>query len=603
MQLDRKNSLFKNIYPTRFNTYSIDKTINNQRIHFKTCKTLDEAIKYRDRLKKNNWETVPDNEEEAHEKKVMEYYHHIRIHTRRYYGIDNRKNEYIGIVKTIEEALWFRDQYLDYDKEDVPKPRTLDLKTNNPYILNGLEYPLPERLTLPERNSTYGTGTIVQKGPTSFHVHHGKKGDGLNSYVCACPTIEMAEYVRAEMNNVDWDESKLEAIFDEYPRYYTRLIYFYQYIHKQINHKTKKWTGKYELVPPLEHNDGKLEKITYNNIEDALYERDFLKEHNWDYNLLVEVIDDNLNPYYDMDLPTFPTRRIRNVSDRDYHEKELSEVIELIQLDFSQAEICERLDITTVTLRNWLRKFWNSNFTEFKKLVEAGENPLDVLEKQELIIQPDLSRALPCNWNNWVSHLKRSDRYQVRKGDVTYGVYPTEELAHKISRELQKCNWDKSKLKSIQVKYGHVSLPYSKRWVYRQGKKWAVRRNNENHKMITYGAWYDKRIAVIARDMYVEHGFNVGDSVWINEMAEWMVEMIDYYPNTMFGRVTIEDITYVESKETCIYPNNTQWRIIHNNTYYGTYPTKEKAVKAKEFLIDNNWDKELLDIMMEMGEI
>ena len=203
-----------------------------------------------------------------------------------------------------------------------------------------------------------------------------------------------------------------------------------------------------------------------------------------------------------------------------------------------------------------MRKFWNSNFTEFKKLVEAGENPLDVLEKQELIIQPDLSRALPNNWNNWVSHLKRSDRYQVRKGDVTYGVYPTEELAHKISRELQKCNWDKSKLKSIQAKYGHVSLPYSKRWVYRQGKKWAVRRNNENHKLITYGAWHDKRIAVIARDMYVEYGFDLSNQDWINETAEWIVEITDLLPSTMFGGVTVEDIAYVESRETCIYPNN-----------------------------------------------
>lgn len=602
-RLDRKNSLFKHIYPTKCDTYAITKSIKGRPVYFKVCKTLDEAIRYRDRLRENNWQPLPDADEEIYEKNSNEYYAHIQIHTLRYYGVNNKKGEYIGICPTIEEALWFRDQYWEIDKQSVPRPRDLDLLTDNPYIKEGLKYPLPERLVLPERNSTYGTGSIVKKGESSFHIYHGKKGDGNPYYVCACPTIEMAEYVKAEMNKVNWDRSKLQQILDEYPKYYTRLLYFYQYVSKHIDYKTKKWTGKWAVAPPLEYNDGKLEKILYRNLEDALYERDFLKEHDWDYDLLVEVIDDSKNPYYEMDLPTYPTRKIKNISDRDYHEKELEQVAELIQLDFSQKEICEKLNITTVTLRNWLRKFWNTNFTEFKRLVLAGENPLEVLERKEIIIQPDLSRSLPNNWNNWVTYNKGLDRYTVQKGGVTYGTYKSEELAHKISKELQKVDWDKSKLKQVQAKFGYESPVMSKRWVYPQGRKWAVRRNNKNHRMVTYGAWYDKRIAIIARDMYVEYGFDLSNQDWINNLAEWIVEMIDYYPNTMFGRVTIEDITYVESKETCIYPNNTQWRIIHNNTYYGTYPTKEKAVKAKEFLIDNNWDKELLDIMMEMGEI
>ena len=60
---------------------------------------------------------------------------------------------------------------------------------------------------------------------------------------------------------------------------------------------------------------------------------------------------------------------------------------------------------------------------------------------------------------------------------------PTEEMAHKISKELQKCNWDKSKLKDIQAKYGYVSPFMSKRWVYKQGNKWAVRRKNKARKI------------------------------------------------------------------------------------------------------------------------
>lgn len=601
--MDRKNPLYKHIYKTSCNTYSIDKSIQGQRVHFKTLKTLDEAITYRDKLKQNNWQPLPDTTEEIEERKIQEYYQHIRIHTGRYYGVYNRDDEYIGITKTLEEALYFRDLYLDTPKKDVPRLRDTDLVTDNPYLQDGLKYPLPDRLKIPERNTSYGTGSIIQKGPTSFHVHHGKKGDGIKSYVCACPTIEMAEYVKAEMNKVDWDMRELQRIIDDYPRYYTELLYFYQYVSKQIDRKTGEWTGKWELVPPLRYNDGKLEKIGYSNLEDALYERDFLKEHDWNYGLLVECIDDSMNPYYSMDLPVYPTRRIRNVRDRDYHEQELGEVAELIRLDFSQGEICEKLEINPVTLRNWLRRFWDTNFTEFRRLVLAGENPLEVLDKQEIVLQPDLSTALPNNWNNWVSYLRRSNRWQVRKGKETYGVYPSEELAHKISKELQKVGWDKSKLKRIQAKFGYESPIMSKRWVYRQGKKWAVRRKRKDKKFITYGCWHDKRIAVIARDMYIQYGFDLDNQEWINEVAEWVVQMQDHRPNTMFGKVTVEDIAHIESMETCIYSNNNQWRIIHNNTYYGTYPTKAKAIKAKEFLMDNNWDRELLDIMIKMGEI
>ena len=98
----------------------------------------------------------------------------------------------------------------------------------------------------------------------------------------------------------------------------------------------------------------------------------------------------------------------------------------------TQREITEELDINAVSLRNWLHK-WNTNWDEFKNIIHNGENPLEVLEKKERIYQPDLSRALPNNWNNWVSYLKKLNRYQVRKGTETFGVYESEELAHNIS--------------------------------------------------------------------------------------------------------------------------------------------------------------------------
>lgn len=604
----KRTSLYKHIYQTGPNSYTIVKSIKGKRKCFKTCKTIDEAIDYRNRLKANNWEPLPPTPEEIEEKAAKEYYMYIAIHGgKRYYRVSNKHDVYIGTTKSIEEALYFRDLYMNTPKEEIPHISTVDLQTNNPYLEHGLKYPIPERLILPESKTTYGIGSIVKKGETSFHLHHGKKGNGFNSYVCACPTYEMAYYVRQEMNKCDWDMSQLQKIIDDYPRYYTQLLYFYQYITKHKDHHNN---GKWLLMLPKEYTDNKLEHILYNRIEDALFERDFLKEHGWDYDLLVETINDEDNPYLDMELPPYPSRKVRNISERDYHEKELTEVMEFIKEDcYSQDEICEKIGITPATLRNWLKNFWNTSYTEFSKLVLNGENPLEVLEKVEQIYQPDLSRALPNNWNNWVSYLKKLNRWQVRKGTETYGVYPSEELAHKISKELQKVDWDKSKLKDIQAKYGHVSKPYSKRWVYKQGRKWAVRRKDKDKVMITYGVWMDKRIAVIARDMYIEYGFTLTNQDWINMMAEWIIEMSDLLPSTMFGKSTIDDIIYLESE--CEIPHcrqtgsgkyTVQKCIDGSTVYYGTY-SEEKAAEVVEFLEDNNWDKNLLQMMKEMGEI
>ena len=610
MKLDRKNPLYKHIYKVG-NSYSIVKSVKGKRIHFKTCRTLNEAIRYRDEVKRNGWKKLPMTDDELREKEAKDYYRHVQVASGRYYHVRNSRDEYLGMSKSIEEALWFRDRFINMPKDKIPRAKDIDLQTGNPYIENGLKYPLPERLIVPEHESTYGMGSIVKKGETSFHIYQGKKDKDHSYYVCACPTYEMAHYVRQEMNKVGWDRNRLQEILDNYPKYYTKLLFMYQYIHQKLD-KNGEPTGKWVIVPPVGENNGKLEHIIYSNLEDAMYDRDFLKEHDWDYDLLVEIIDDEKNPYYDMEIPPCPTRRIKRVKERDYHEKELREVAELIRQGYSQGQICEMLGISEVTLRHWLKTCWNSSYQEFDMLIGYGENPFEVLEKAELIYQPDMSRALPNNWNNWVSYLQKADRWQVRKGKETYGTYPSEKLAHKISNDLQKVNWDKSKLRSIQAKHGHVSLPFSKRWIYRQGNKWAVRRKDKDKRMISYGAWHDRRIAVIVRDMLLEHGFTIDNRDWIVEIAEWSVEMTDLCGNTMFGKMTLEDITYINREdvqehylyETQNAPGHYQVRKRVNGkfTSFGTYP-KDKAIRVRDFLMDNNWDGELLKVMQEMGEI
>ena len=227
-----KHPLHKHIYKAG-NKYYIQKSINNKLIFFKSCSTIDEAIKYRDKLKENNWKPLPLTDEELMEKQMKKYYMYVRIHGNTYnYVVCNRHEEYLGITKSIEEALYFRDLYIDTPKEEVPHIREVDLRTNNPYIENGLDYPLPERLILPERNSTYGKGSIVKKGETSYHLHHGKKGKGATSYVCSCATYEQAYYVREKLNECNWNLDELPRILDEYPVWYTELLYFYQYVNR-----------------------------------------------------------------------------------------------------------------------------------------------------------------------------------------------------------------------------------------------------------------------------------------------------------------------------------------------------------------------------------
>ena len=597
----KRTSINKHIYKTKCNTYTILKQIKNERITFKTCKTLNEAVEYRDKLIANNWQPLEETPEEKQEKEQREYYKYIqRAPKGRRYKIVNSNDGYLGAVGTIEEALYYRDQYSHLDKEKCPKPKDIDLTTNNPYLKNGLKYPLPERLILKEKTSNYGDGQIVKKGETSYHLFRGGIGKGRHGYICACATYEEAYYIRQELQKNNWNLSKLEEIRENYPKYYTKLLYFYQYISKN-----KDIQGKYLLTFPKQYTiDCTIDHINYSKIEDALYERDFLKENNWDYDLLVETLDDTKNPYYNMTLPPYPSRKIRNISDVNYHEKELSEVIELIKSGIeNQRKICETLDITDVTLRNWLHK-WNTNWSIFKTIVINGENPLEVLEKQEHIYQPDLSRALPNNWNNWVSYLKKLNRYQVRKGTETFGVYESEELAHKISNELQKVDWDKSKLKDIQAKFGYVSPVMSKRWIYKGGRKWYVRRKNKQRRMLTYGGWHDKRIAIIVRDMLILYGWKMENMTWIEDLAIMAVDMVDNYQYTMFGKVTLEDIEYIETSNTLYRQEYSpgRYKVVKSGVYYGTF-SEEKADEVVEFLEENNWNKELLEVMIEIGEI
>ena len=110
--------------------------------------------------------------------------------------------------------------------------------------------------------------------------------------------------------------------------------------------------------------------------------------------------------------------------------------------------------------------------------------------------------------------------------------------------------------------------------------------------------------------MLLMYGFNQDNIVWIKPLAETTIENMDKYNSSMFGKTTLEDIKYIETSEKISGINRIKSGAyaIHKSIngkhiYFGAYKTEEKAIEVLEFLKDNNWDKELLNVMKEMGEI
>lgn len=525
----------KNIYKIG-NRYHIRKSINGETEFFGSYETFEEARQIRDQLILNNWDKGYIQSILDEKDKAKNYYKHIQKNNR-YYAIIGPNNLYRGQVKTIEEALYYRDIIIN---ENVPKnarPKDYDLTSDNPYLKYGLEVPLPERLILNPPSTSYGTGYIKEKGPQSYHVHHGKKGDGEKSYVCACRTYEQAYYVRQEMNKVGWDMSKLDEILEAYPVWYTWLNNFYKFV-------TPAQGGKGWRVNLTPRNTGydKFEYVFFYKVENALWERDLLVKYGFDEDMVTELADDSLNPYFDMEIPPYPQRKVRRIKEREPRTELFDTLFTLIQEEpnLSQDEYCELAGTTSVNFRNILRKEFDSNWTEFKTICESGEHPNEVLEQKPLIYNPDLTL------HRTGTHIAKYDRlkskYVVSRWENDrnhyYGAYPTKELAEQIIKDLEKVDWDKSKLKEIQAKNGWQSMVGSKRWVYANKYKskktgeshilsYSVRHKNKDKRMINYGSYKDKRAAELVRDCLIWCDWDKNMLGRIQGFVDYVLDQVD----------------------------------------------------------------------------
>ena len=512
----------RNIYKNAQGKYFIEKRINNVRTHYGTYDTFQEAMDARDELIRNGW--VKD-ENLILEEKIKKYY--VNIHKDgRHYNIA-KGNKFYGCTSTLEEALHYRDICKEHNWEYPKKAYELDLKTDNPYFENGLDYPVPERLVMPPKVEEV-KGHITVKSRQSNQVK-------FNSvYYGAYPTYEMAYYVREKLNECGFDKSQLERIVDEYPVWYTWLMNFWKFIIPD---------GDAWLVSLTPRNTGydNLERIRFRNVEDALWERDLLVKYGFDEELVCECADDTLNPYYDMTIPPYPQRKIRNLADRKDRTELFNTLFTLIQDEpnLSQEEYAKLAETTSMNIRNILRNEYDTDWAEFKTLCESGEHPNDVLVQKPKIYNPDLT--IHYENTNYVSYHKREKspyliyhRNKVTQQSEYFGAYPTRELANKISDDLQKVDWDKSKLKEIQAKHGWQSIVNSKRWVY--PKYYTSRKTGETYvtdymvrkKNIGYfGTYKDKRVADIVRDLMVSCDWNKDKLEAAKSFAYYVIDQVD----------------------------------------------------------------------------
>ncbi|MBQ6220161.1 MAG: hypothetical protein IJH63_10485 [Methanobrevibacter sp.] len=444
-------------------------------------------------------EHIPTTEEKN---RISEYYHHISLNaTGKKYQVRNKDEKYLGTIDTIMEALHYRDLYYNTSVDEAPRPNKVNLKKDNPYINNGLLYPVPERLRKgrPKRKG-YGEGTILKKSKSCYGVYYN------STWVCSCRTYEQAYYYRQELIKGGWDKTQLPVIENSYPEWYTELLYFYQYIVRDRNYNN--WQIK---IPKKYTVENKLDVINYNNIEDALYERDFLIKYDWDYNLLVEIIDDTKNPYYNMKLPPFPERKkVRNICKKNSREKEILEMIHIINDDpnINQTNTARKLGTTPQNIRNWLGKY-GVDWMEFKRIIFSGKDPLTVLQFKPVIYNPDLEPSK--KFNNYIYKTNgRKKAYRVqRKVDgksINYGSYKNRRMAEKVVRELKKVDWNKNELPRIKKE---LNEPSPDRYVYysNQNDSYMISKSFKGRK-IFYGRFKTRELARRVRDLLEEHDWD-----------------------------------------------------------------------------------------------
>ena len=433
----------RNIDKTSNGCYRIRKMIDGKVVYFGTYDTFNEAVIVRDKLSDNGWDK---NILLTYDDLVNRYFEYIHINSKYYYEIrrpvtknDNVKR-YMGVTKTIEETLYYRD-IARMNNYIIGKPKDYDLITDNPYIINGLDYPIPEKLQIKKPKTNYGKGYVKKKSYKNFQVWYNKK------YYGSYPTYEYAEYIRQKLYENKWDTQKLDEIKKEYPIYYTYIQKFWRYI--TYDEKTDTW----RCDKHISNNNHII--FTFNNPYDVLYERDLYEKYDWNIDLLVELDNTETyeNPYKKMDyLPPYPTQKVQYKY--TYTKQHYMEFMEEMIFFIKEFEVntlrgmAETLDTNARYILDVLKKFsisWNG----FKELCEYEDDPLTLLTYTENIIKPNLNISNSKTDYIYYDKRRKYSPYFIQKNKTRYGTYSDKKTAKKVVNRLKKCNWDKKQLPDI----------------------------------------------------------------------------------------------------------------------------------------------------------
>lgn len=324
-------------------------------------------------------------------------------------------------------------------------------------------------------------------------------------YYCTCYSFEQAHYVHQELTKYDYNREELQGILDSYPKYYVYLLNFYKY----IGWDTQKDTGWFLHIPPKFADNHIANHIRYKRVEDALFERDFLIKCDWDYNTLVECINDTKNTYYDMELPPFPTYRFHHRWGYKTHYEELETMMKIIREnpDIYSYELARELKVSTSTLYSWLRQY-TITLSDFKTLVLTVDNPLDqlIFDKLTGSLEQEPRPELPEN----IIYVTKKDgvHYQIYRKKVFYGIYDSLDLAIKIRADLIKCNWDKNELNNIRKKHGVKVRDPSMKYISKSKYDRYVITKIVDNRRRQFGSFHTLEEAKKVRDALVENDWD-----------------------------------------------------------------------------------------------
>ena len=145
--------------------------------------------------------------------------------------------------------------------------------------------------------------------------------------------------------------------------------------------------------------------------------------------------DNSQNPYYDIELPSYPQLCIHNIHDHhNLYDTLINDVAGIIinNHDITMEVAAKELWGNDISLCNTLKRY-DTGWNDFKELCLSGDDPLISLEFHPHIFTPDLS----MHYGDDIyihTHKKNNGKvvYIIQKNRVYFGTYPT--LARKVKK-------------------------------------------------------------------------------------------------------------------------------------------------------------------------